>query len=168
MNTGQICVPVCAETAEEMIAKIKRAEESADVIEVRFDCLEPAQLKKCISEIPDLKFKKTYLFTLRPKEQGGKRQLTIGERLKFWEHVLWARKTGFKIDIEFDPKILSAVNPANIERLVSLHDFEGTPDDLLSIWEMISGISASTAKIAKRPVRRTLSIRMNIEPNHTR
>ena len=32
MNKGKICVSVCAETADEMIAKIKQAEEFADVI----------------------------------------------------------------------------------------------------------------------------------------
>ena len=39
MNNGKICISICAETAEDLIAQIKRAEELADVIEIRFDYL---------------------------------------------------------------------------------------------------------------------------------
>ena len=45
MNNGKVCVSVCAETADEMIANIKRAEQYADVIEVRFDCLRGDQIE---------------------------------------------------------------------------------------------------------------------------
>ena len=46
MNNGKICVSVCAETADEMIEQIKRAEDLADVIEIRFDCLENKEIQK--------------------------------------------------------------------------------------------------------------------------
>ena len=45
MNNGKICVSVCAETADEMIEQIKRAEELADFIEIRFDCLNESEIK---------------------------------------------------------------------------------------------------------------------------
>ena len=43
MNKGKICVSVCAETAKKLIHEVKRAEEFADVIEIRFDCLNSDQ-----------------------------------------------------------------------------------------------------------------------------
>ncbi len=43
MNNGKICVSVCAETADELIEQIKRAEDLADVIEIRFDCLKDSR-----------------------------------------------------------------------------------------------------------------------------
>ena len=146
MNNAKICVSVCAETADEMIEKIRRAEEHADVIEVRFDCLANGDFRSLFERLPETK--KTYLFTFRPREQGGRRDLTLGERLKFWEHVLWARKDGFLVDLEFEPSLLSAVNPSNIDRIVSFHDFDGSPEHLNARWEMMSEISGTTTKIA--------------------
>jgi 3-dehydroquinate dehydratase/shikimate dehydrogenase len=145
VNNGKICVSVCAETPDEMIANIKRAEEFADVIEVRFDCLAEDDLKSVVAALPEIE--KTYLFTFRPVEQGGRRELTIGERLKFWEFLFHERTSGFMIDLEFDPKMLLAVQPTSIERIVSLHEFEPT-HDLESIWEAISAVSDSTVKVA--------------------
>ncbi len=137
---------VCAETAGEIIENIRRAQEFADVIEVRFDCLKNGDFKGLFNDLPEIE--NTYLFTFRPREQGGKRELTIGERLKFWEHVFWARKDNFIVDLEFDPILLLAVNPTKIERIVSFHDFERTPDNLDLQWAAISEMSGSTVKIA--------------------
>ena len=145
MNNGKICVSVCAETADEMITNIKRAEEFADVIEVRFDCLSDDAIKGLLVALPQIE--KTYLFTFRPKVQGGKRELTVAGRLKFWEFLVHERISGFMIDLEFDPKILLAVRPTNIERIVSLHEFE-PGHDLDPIWEAISAVSDNTVKIA--------------------
>nr|MBA3786940.1 type I 3-dehydroquinate dehydratase [Acidobacteriota bacterium] len=90
MNNGKICVSICANTAAEFIKDIKRAEKSADVIELRFDCLRKNEIKNAIENLP--KIDKPYLATFRPKEQGGKRDLSLGERLKFWESLLLALK----------------------------------------------------------------------------
>ena len=65
MNNGKICVSVCSETADEMIANIKRAEQFADVIEVRFDCLQGDQIENLKSQISNLKFEKPLLATFR-------------------------------------------------------------------------------------------------------
>ena len=48
MNKGKICVSVGAETADELIAQIKRAEDLADIIEIRFDYLTFSELNKFI------------------------------------------------------------------------------------------------------------------------
>ena len=75
MNNGKICVSICAETADELIEQIKRAEDLADVIEIRFDCLEENEAKKMLNNLVSLRQKigKPFLITFRPKEQGGKR-----------------------------------------------------------------------------------------------
>ncbi|MBK6722212.1 MAG: type I 3-dehydroquinate dehydratase [Acidobacteria bacterium] len=84
MNNGKICVSVCAETADKTIENIKRAEEFADVVEVRFDCLRGEELTKFQFQIADLKFEKPLLATFRSPEQGGQGSATLTERREFW------------------------------------------------------------------------------------
>ena len=146
MNNGKICVSVCAETVEKLIQQIRSAEEFADVIEVRFDCLEKDDVRNLVVNLPAIE--KTYLFTYRPKDQGGKRVLKLGKRLKFWELVFRAVKSDFMIDVEFEPSLILAVDPHKTHRIVSFHDFEGTPDNLGLIWAGMTELSNAIVKIA--------------------
>ncbi len=146
MNNGKICVSVCSAGVEEMIANIRRAEEFADVIEVRFDCLATDDVWELLGKLPATE--KTYLFTYRPKEQGGMSELPLGERLKFWERAFQLNKSGFMIDIECDPSMLSAVNPDKIERIVSQHYFTVGSDNHQMAWNAISALSGGPIKIA--------------------
>ncbi len=146
MNNGKVCVSVCAETAEEFIQNIRRAEKFADVIELRLDCLNKDDVRGVVENLP--KTEKTYLFTFRPREQGGNRDLTVVEKLKFWEHVFWSHDSDFMIDIEFDHNLLNAVNPETKKRIVSSHSFDGTVTHIDQTWQVMSEISDSLIKIA--------------------
>ena len=86
MNNGKICISICAKTTDELFEKIARAEALADVIELRFDCLNPDQVDPAIEKLPTIE--KTYLLTYRPSEQGGMRVLPLNARLMFWKKVL--------------------------------------------------------------------------------
>ncbi|HEX8638722.1 MAG TPA: shikimate dehydrogenase [Pyrinomonadaceae bacterium] len=104
MNNGKICVSVCAETADKLIEQIKRAENLADVIEIRFDCLNENEFEKVKKNIEILKVnsKKPFLITFRPDEQGGKRKLDyFNDRINFWLGCREIREMDF-VDIEFD------------------------------------------------------------------
>lgn len=147
MNDGKICVSVCGETAEEMLDKITSANEFADIVEVRFDCLDREQLNIFISKISDLKFEKPILATFRPSEQGGKQDLSLTERLKFWARLLHSSRPELLIDIEAEPAIATAVTTRNLPRIVSHHDFRGVPDNIASIFDGVA--SAFTPDIVK-------------------
>ncbi len=82
MNNGKICVSVCAANANEMLEQIRRAEKSADVIEVRLDCIESKQIFKAFAFLGS---KKPLLLTYRPKEQGGKIEADLFQREGFWK-----------------------------------------------------------------------------------
>lgn len=87
MNNGKICVSVCAKTADELIEQIKRAEDLADVIEIRFDCLgDDSRIRDVLEDVSDWKkqVRKPILYTFRPMEQGGKRKLEKNERIGVW------------------------------------------------------------------------------------
>ncbi|MEO6051928.1 MAG: shikimate dehydrogenase [Pyrinomonadaceae bacterium] len=144
MNNGKICVSVSAETADEMIGNIKRAEEFADVIEVRFDSLEPSQVDKCRMEIAGLIVKKPLLATFRSPEQGGNNTASVEDRTAFWRNPspgFWAA------DVEED--VFSKAANWN-DRILSYHDFEKTPDDLDAVYFRLAASDTDVVKIAVR------------------
>jgi 3-dehydroquinate dehydratase/shikimate dehydrogenase len=136
-----ICVSVCAETAGELVENIKKAQRSADVIEVRFDCLPPEEMEKVLADWPDTE--KQLLATFRPRDQGGKRELTIAERENFWQAVglfNWA-------DIETD--MPGAIKGKRAGKLIcSYHNFTGTPENLSDVYEDLKSAGADVIKIA--------------------
>lgn len=145
MNKGKICVSICAETASELVQRIKRAGELADIVEIRFDCLPPTELARTKFKLPD--FKRIFLVTFRPREEGGKRKLTVFERLKFWEAVCWAnRRKKFLIDAEFD--IYQALNHAAAQTIVSFHDFIGNSENLNGFYTLFELINERVLKVA--------------------
>jgi 3-dehydroquinate dehydratase/shikimate dehydrogenase len=146
MNNGKICVSVCAETADELFEQIKRAETLADVIEIRFDCLRKNEIKNAVENLP--KTAKQYLATFRPKEQGGKRELILSERLKFWEFFFWAnKKKNFWVDFEFD--LNSIVKPEKHFTIISTHEFSDSSSvNSFVIYEVLANANTANIKIA--------------------
>ena len=149
MNNGKICVSVCAETADEFIEDSKRAADFADVIELRLDCLRINEIKNVIENLR--KIDKQYLVTFRPKEQGGKREMSLGERLTFWEFILsWANKEKtLWVDFEFDLSFI--VKLEKTLTIASSHDFSGLAENLPATYEVFSITNADVLKIAVQP-----------------
>lgn len=142
VNNGKICVSVCAKTAHEFTEKIECAAKIADVVELRFDCLdkiEPETLWRQLKNIRQ-KFDAKLLATFRPPEQGGKRNLNFAERRAFWrdsrvyEFVDWA---DFEFDFGDDNE--NGFFKAVFERLIySFHDFSGVPENTNGIYQKLS------------------------------
>lgn len=141
MNQGKICISLCAKTADDLIRQIELAEKLADVVELRFDCLHDGEIERAIEILPDSK--KQFLVTYRPADQGGRQELTLAKRLKFWENTLSRLKPGYMIDIELDPKLLFAISPERATRIVSYHDFNRGRD-----WETLLNVTGDNIKIA--------------------
>jgi len=148
MNNGKICVSVCAETAEDLFNQIKRAEESADVIEIRFDCLEEIKPEHLWSKIKRFRnqFDGKILATFRPKNegQGGNRELSFRERYEFWNHSAvdeffdWA-------DIEFNFEGSKSYLRAIWNRFIfSFHAF-GSVQSYSDLTEIYSKLEEMTA-----------------------
>lgn len=144
MNNGKICISVCAETADEMIAYIKRAEQFADVIEVRLDCLPSDQIENFKFQISNLNFEKTLLATFRAPDQGGQRETSLYERRAFWRES----QESFGIaDLEED---VVEYGEKYSEKIVSFHDFEGVPGDLDQIFVRLAAMDADVIKLAAK------------------
>lgn len=149
MNNGKICVSVCAETANEFIVNIKRAEELADVIELRFDCLEKNELTGFLSQINKIekRFLNEFLITFRSLEQGGKRRLSLRERLKFWEFFFANKmRNDYYVDFEFD--LHSLLKFKSVKSVASHHDFFGFSGNLTANYEFLTYADSDIVKIA--------------------
>jgi 3-dehydroquinate dehydratase/shikimate dehydrogenase len=145
MNNGKICVSVCAEMAHEFIKEIKRAEEFADVIELRFDCLKSNQIDIVFAKLRQSRRmdKIPFVITFRAKEQGGKRELTKEERNNFWNggnEIGWA-------DLEEDI-VENSFSWLWDKRICSYHDFNGVPENLEKIYERLRATEVDIVKIA--------------------
>lgn len=148
MNKGKICVSICAQTALETLEKIKAAQNSADIIEIRLDCLEKSEIPEILNSVDS---KSSLLLTLRPKDQGGKRDFKKSERLEFWQNFLHgktlknAENTKFLIDLEFDIK--TEIEDSKFQKIISFHDFQEAPRNLESIFDKLAD-EQNIAKIA--------------------
>ncbi len=144
MNDGKICISICAETAAELVEQIKRAEDLADVIEIRFDCLSQLHFGKFLSELKNLK--KNLLVTFRPKEQGGKRDLSLSERRKFWQLILTFSNVVY-FDIE--PDLQKKFPDLKINsRIASFHNFGSSINDFENIYNELVETGSGILKIA--------------------
>ncbi|MBC7899646.1 MAG: shikimate dehydrogenase [Saprospiraceae bacterium] len=146
MNNGNICVSVCTANGGELSGQIKKAEEFADVIEVRFDCMEPQDIVPSFALLDSVK---PVLLTFRPKEHGGNADVNLPGRIGFWmtfvrdgvpdEEKIW-------FDNEPDlANILQWLPGCTVIR--SFHDFSGVPDDLDALFDTLSA-KGDVVKIA--------------------
>lgn len=129
-----------------------RAAETADLIELRLDCLDPSlgvdSLRDIKTVFPDISI--PIIVTYRPSEQGGQRDLSAKLRLLFW---LFNRPTADFFDVEFDiataPSVFDSDKYFDWSRVISsYHNFGGVPADLLTIYERMSNTRARTLKFA--------------------
>ncbi len=145
MNQGKICVSICGETANEVLGRIERAAQLADVIEIRFDCLRPEDIPSLVERLGSVD--KQVLITFRPAEQGGTRPLSIGERTKFWEFIQSnLHADNFLVDHEFDMNF--SLQIGNERAIVSMHDFAGPGNGLQQRLDALTGLAGKTIKMA--------------------
>lgn len=139
MNNGKICLSICVGTANEMLEQIRRAEDLADVIEIRLDCIESKQVHKAFAFLGS---KKPLLLTFRPKSQGGNAESDLFNRESFWNAFVINGSNDLKrlwFDYEYDLTNLQKVS--NSVTIRSFHDFSGVPENLVEIFENLAADS---------------------------
>src|SRR5207248_6153580 len=122
----------------ELIRQIHSAEASADLIEIRFDCLSREEfdctnieaLKRTLNKIFEHKRNTPWISTFRPKEQGGNRELSLDERRNFWNAGFETEYCDFEEDIIADATEWRRTTP-----IASHHDLIEMPDDIEQIYE---------------------------------
>jgi len=146
MNTGKICISICAQTAAELGEKIDRAADLADLIEIRFDCLREAEVLRALELVLTRKENTTPLLaTFRSKEQGGLSDIELAERIRFWTSGI--NKAFWGGDFEEDViDVAIASNWRN--RIGSRHQTDADQFDPESAYDSLTASDASIIKIA--------------------
>ena len=132
---AKICVSVAAESVDGLRAQTEKAFAlGADFIEARLDFLPPDQVMAGAGAVD----KGRAVFTLRPKDQGGRFSGTEEERMKLLRKLAEARP--MLVDIELstlqaNDNLADYLELASVPTLVSWHDFVDTPtnDELAKI-----------------------------------
>lgn len=148
-----ICIPICEQTISAADQAMSKAAPFADLIELRFDCLDPFQMGENFRSLDHL-FKncpKPTIITYRPAEQGGRHELDMGARVLFW--VFKRPDTNGFLDIEFDLASGSNVfdygtQPDWSRVICSYHDFVGMPGALDDLYSRMAKTPARILKIA--------------------
>lgn len=142
MNEGGICVSVCAGSAEEFRERIHAAQGRAEVVEMRFDCLNGGEREKALEFLGSTTVDKPIVVTFRSAEQGGRNAATIDERRKFWSSLppgVWG------VDLEEDAVDFYKGDAAKI---LSFHDFAEMPANVGAIFDRLEYAGADVIKIA--------------------
>jgi 3-dehydroquinate dehydratase / shikimate dehydrogenase len=148
---SKICVSISAITSNELIEQMTRADEFADVIEIRFDYLVKSEIDRFFQDFDRKRFSSLLLTTFRATEQGGNRKLTLSQREEFWHHSHVFEFTDWA-DIEEDVFAQDMKNlwGANVfaKFIKSTHYFDCVPNDLPEIYERLKQTDADVIKIA--------------------
>jgi 3-dehydroquinate dehydratase / shikimate dehydrogenase len=147
-NKLRVCVPVCASTITAAKEALARACTVADIVELRLDCLLPAELERATELRPLLaSLNIPVIVTLRPREQGGSSDLDLAARSRFW--TSWSDPDLF-YDLELDllevgqwPK-----KTKSHHLICSHHYFSAVPVDLEAIYDRMLATPARILKVA--------------------
>jgi 3-dehydroquinate dehydratase / shikimate dehydrogenase len=138
-----ICVTIARTRHKHTIAEHQRlAEEGAELCELRLDYIgrKSIDLAKLIKQRPT-----PVIVTCRRKEDGGRWSRSEEERLMMLRQSI-AMGADY-VDLEFDIA-MKIPRYGKTKRIVSLHNFEGTPEDLFDIHAELSKMDADIVKIA--------------------
>ncbi len=129
MDQNRICIPVFAESPDELNGHILRAEAAADVIEVRLDHLsDPAAYEVPIS-------KKSLLLTLRPVREGGKANDDAEERAAIWQKILPQIESRADVMIDLESDLANRFGSFPSRRTVfSHHDLRQVPIEVADLF----------------------------------
>lgn len=149
-----ICVPITETKTEAFLKAIEEAEKTADIIELRLDYLtdnDPVYLLKVLS-IKREQFRKPFILTYRPREQGGQKDLTIGDRHNFWRKFnAWDLVAYADIELDLVERISQSQRSIPWQQIIcSHHNFDETPANLNEIYERIARTPAAVVKIATK------------------
>jgi 3-dehydroquinate dehydratase / shikimate dehydrogenase len=141
-DSSMLCVTVARTRHKHMIAEhAEVAEQGAKLVELRLDYIgRSIDLARLLKNRPT-----PVVVTCRRREDGGRWERSEEERLMLLRSAI---AMGIEyVDLEEDTA-LKIPRYGKTKRIVSLHNFEGTPNDLESIHEGLTKIDADIVKIA--------------------
>jgi 3-dehydroquinate dehydratase type I len=150
----KISVTLVEESTEGVIAGIEKSKSrGADIVEVRADLLaDSGQITSLLNELSYLEGRPRIIFTLRPSIEGGSFEGTDEQRVSYFEQAI---ECGLEyIDVELNmakkyrDRIIPLAKDKGVKVIVSLHDFQKTPE-VNEILKTIKSCIGSGGDIAK-------------------
>lgn len=151
----KICVPVCVRHVDQLADIVERAQEVADIVELRIDYVEPAEVETALHEAAALHKTASlpFILTFRSAEQGGARSIAAADRVEFWLHqsqpgVLNSFPDFADVELELLQTEEIRQQLSSQRLICSHHDFAGGSGDLEDLYIRMAGTNASILKIA--------------------
>lgn len=141
-----ICITLGRATAAELLAAHRQlVDEGARLVEWRLDLLtEPVDVARLVAQRPG-----PIIVTLRRPGDGGQYRGDEGHRLNM---LRAATEAGAEF-VDLEPDAAAEVKRSgSTQRIVSRHDFAGTPDDLDSLHAELAACDADIVKLATQAV----------------
>ena len=147
--TTRVCVAIRESTTAGAVASIARAVKWADLVEVRADYIRDLDVQYLLHSKPC-----PMIVTLRSPGEGG---AFLGSEKSRLELIIQAFRAGADyVDVEFSASwqtVMKSVPRENI--ILSHHNFQETPSDLVPRVERMASAGAAIIKIATRARRIT-------------
>jgi 3-dehydroquinate dehydratase / shikimate dehydrogenase len=150
-----ICIPITATNMQEALADMQAAAALADIIELRLDYLQDADLPLLLTNRP-----RPVIITITPQEENGRFAGSDSERIALLEQAidLGAEYIDCNLGWSALPRLQSIKNKTRI--IVSSHNYAETPADLNAIYREIAATGADIIKIATVANRISDNLRM--------
>ncbi len=138
-----ICIPIIANTVDDVLRDMAEASQFADIIELRLDYLKNPDLKRILERRT-----KPVIVTNRPTREGGKFDGSEEERIALLKLAIQLHADF--VDVEHDS--IQNIRRDTAHRvptkiIVSYHNFRETPGNLATIYEKLSQYGADMVKI---------------------
>lgn len=152
-----ICVPITETKMLDFVRAIEEAEKTADIIELRLDYVtdhSPGYVLKLLETRKNF-FRKPFILTYRPREQGGQQDIKFNDRLRFWrKHAPWDLVAYADIELDMVERLAQTKFAIPWHKVIcSNHNFNETPANLHEIYERIARTPAAIVKIATKATR---------------
>lgn len=138
-----ICIPIIANTVDDVLLDMAEASKFADIIELRLDYIKNPDLRRILE-----RRSRPVIVTNRPVREGGKFDGSEEERISLLKLAI--RLQADFVDIEHDSIQYIRRNTdhrVTTKIIVSYHNFRETPGDLSAIYLKLSQCDADVVKI---------------------
>ena len=137
----RLCVSLTEKDTDAMLAAMRALPPEVTLAELRLDAMDSCDLERLCAGRD-----RAIVVTNRAARQGGLRRQDEAARLESLRHA--ARLGAEFVDVELDAAGQLGPLPPETGRIVSHHDFNGTPPDLDALLGRITAAGADVAKIA--------------------
>lgn len=155
MKYNKVAISIAGSTVDRAIERISEAQSVADVIEFRLDYLTDLPVDEPRPAVTQLirSTDRPVILTYHPRHMGpSKGAADVELQRRFWQQLFPLaenQRVHFDLDIELAEVFLKQSEPVPwAQIIVSYHNFEQTPTDLLDVYRRLAATPAGVIKIA--------------------